>query len=88
MNERYCIECGELIPEGRIKALPDTETCILHSNVEKKKGFRVISSKTTYTELEIVDSEHYNRLKQYDRSHFGATYMKSFNKDPSILINE
>jgi len=59
---KYCKICGELIPEGRLKALPNTSTCVICSNSEKKVGFRVITGKNTYTELDIVDQETYQKL--------------------------
>jgi hypothetical protein len=64
---KYCIICGEVIPEGRVKAIPDVETCIEHSDAKRKKGFSVISSKTTYSESDIVDDVIYKKLKKLDR---------------------
>jgi len=29
--EKYCITCGIQIPEGRVKILPNTKTCVEHS---------------------------------------------------------
>ena len=57
-----CKHCGKEIPEGRIKALPKTETCVDCSNVGKKLGFQVVTGKTTYTELDIVDEKTYKDL--------------------------
>jgi hypothetical protein len=64
---KYCIICNALIPEGRIKALPNVQTCVEHSNAKKKLGFSVITSKTTYSELDIVDEAQYKYLKSLDR---------------------
>lgn len=69
---KKCIICGEDIPIGRLKALPNTNTCVKCSGVSKKKGFRVISSKTTYSELDIVDENTYKILSGLDRNHWGA----------------
>jgi hypothetical protein len=30
-----CIACGIEIPEGRLKALPGTKTCVQHSTTER-----------------------------------------------------
>ena len=30
---KRCIHCGNVIPSERIKAMPDTTTCVKHSNV-------------------------------------------------------
>lgn len=64
---KYCKICGEEIPEGRIKALPNVDTCVEHSGAKKKKGFVVISSKTTYTELDIVEEGTFKVLDKLDR---------------------
>lgn len=72
MNELYCIYCGKQILEGRVKALPNVETCVEHSDVEKKRGFRIISGKTTYTELEIVNESRFKILDQFSRKGFHA----------------
>lgn len=69
---KYCVVCGEEIPEGRIKVLPNAETCVKHSGVEKKKGFVVISGKTTYSELDIVDDNTYKTLSKLDRKGWNA----------------
>jgi hypothetical protein len=66
---KYCIICNEIIPEGRILALPNVETCVEHSDVKKKLGFSVITSKTTYSELDIVDEKTYKNLKKLDKNH-------------------
>jgi hypothetical protein len=69
---KYCKICGEAIPEGRIKALPNTETCVEHSDVNKKLGFAVITGKDTYTELDIVEPDTYEELKKLERKNFGS----------------
>lgn len=69
---KYCTVCGEIIPEGRVKALPNITTCVEHSNAKKKLGFSVITGKTTYSELDIVDDNAYKTLKEFDRKKFSA----------------
>jgi len=34
MSKKLCSECGKPIPSGRLKALPETETCVACSHVE------------------------------------------------------
>lgn len=58
-----CTVCGSQIPEGRIKALPGVKTCVNCSSTEKKAGFRIISGKTSYTELQIVSQDKFKELK-------------------------
>lgn len=52
---KYCKVCGEEIPEGRIKALPEVETCVEHSDVEKEKGLKIVTDEGTYVDLEIAN---------------------------------
>lgn len=59
---KFCKFCGEQIPEGRLKALPKTDTCTKCSNTEKKAGFQVITGKNTYTELDIVSQDTFKKL--------------------------
>lgn len=51
--ERYCRFCGELIPEGRLKALPNTSTCVQHSQSERYGAITVVNHKTG-NETQIV----------------------------------
>ncbi len=48
-----CIRCNRQIPELRLKALPQTKTCITCSHTSRVAGFPIISGKTTYAELQI-----------------------------------
>jgi RNA polymerase-binding transcription factor DksA len=57
-----CIKCGNEIPSGRLKALPNTVTCVNCSTAAPKRGFRIIEGKTSYSALDIVDQEKYNEL--------------------------
>ena len=63
-----CLHCQEPIPEARIKALPGAKTCVQCSQTGRVAGFQVISSKTTYTELQLVDQDQAQMLyKLQDR---------------------
>lgn len=73
-----CKKCGNEIPEGRLKSLPNTETCIKCSSINKKVGFQIIDGKTTYSELEIVDPDStaaYD-LQRMSRKHIGAKFIQ------------
>lgn len=64
---KECITCGNIIPEGRLKALPKTLTCTDCSDVEPVCGHNVVSSKTEYSELQIVNKEtqvNLNKIKK------------------------
>lgn len=50
---KFCKVCGKKIPKGRVKALPNVETCVEHSKEKKEKGLKVITDNGVYTDLEI-----------------------------------
>jgi hypothetical protein len=60
---RKCIVCDCEIPEGRIKAIPGTQTCTAHSNVQQKAGVMVYDHKTA-PELSIISPEQASRIKE------------------------
>ena len=53
----HCQNCQQPIPEARRKALPGARTCIDCSQTGRKAGFPIISGKTSYSELQLVDQE-------------------------------
>jgi len=57
-----CIKCQKAIPELRLKALPNTKTCLECSDTTRVAGFPIVSGKTTYSELQIVSSEKAEEL--------------------------
>jgi acetate kinase len=57
-----CVVCNKEIHPGRLKALPNTKTCVECSNIEKVAGFRIISGKNTYHEIQLVSQEMYKKL--------------------------
>lgn len=63
---KTCIRCGKLIPEGRLKILPKTETCVEHSDIEKKVGTPITYGEGdhTYVELNIMDAKDYKRIEK------------------------
>ncbi len=64
METRRCDICRGVIPEGRLKVLPNTRHCVQCSDTEKVAGFRVISGKHTYTEMQIVSQEKFKELSR------------------------
>ena len=69
-----CIKCGNEIPEGRLKALPNTITCTECSGVSKVAGFALIEGKNEYSQLQIVSQEQAEELhKKQQRVGYGAS---------------
>ncbi len=63
-----CIKCKTEIPEGRIKAIPNTKVCVNCSDTQKWYVWNIISGKTTYSEAEIIkDVELAKKLQKMDR---------------------
>lgn len=56
--------CGDEINPLRVKALPETKTCVNHSTVGAKRG-RILTlgeGDHTYNEIEILDEETYRKV--------------------------
>jgi len=64
---RKCEECGIEIPKERLEALPDTTTCVKHSNVKGKVGFMVYGHKTA-PEVMFVEGDDEEGLRQAKRA--------------------
>lgn len=54
---KKCISCSEVIPEGRLKAVPNTTTCTTCSTEEKWSAGHVIHHKTGNEVCVIKDKE-------------------------------
>lgn len=63
-----CIKCQKRINPLRIKALPETKTCVNCSSVGRWYVRNVISGKTTYAETEVIkDPELADSISSMDR---------------------
>jgi len=63
-----CIKCKEVIPVGRLKALPGTKVCVNCSDTQRWYLRNIISGKTTYSEAEIIkDPELAVKMRKMDR---------------------
>lgn len=51
-----CKVCGKSIPQERLEALPDTTTCVEHSNATARVGFMSFAHKTAPS-LVMLDAE-------------------------------
>jgi CTP:molybdopterin cytidylyltransferase MocA len=87
--ERKCIHCNQPIPEGRLKALPKTKTCTGCSNTGKVAGHPLITGKTEYSEIQIVDPETAERLlNMQQRKGYGVSEGVKFDSDKPKEIEE
>jgi trans-2-enoyl-CoA reductase len=70
---RTCCKCNNQIPEGRIKALPNVRTCVNCSTTEAVACHVVVTGKTEYSQIEIVDQATARRMKELgSRTGFGV----------------
>lgn len=77
-----CIHCNNEIPPKRIEILPHTKTCVECSTTQRVSGHTVISGKTEYSEIQIVDQETADRLYQMQsRKGFGVANGVKFQFD-------
>jgi hypothetical protein len=59
---RFCLKCGEEIPAGRLKAIPNATTCVEHSEAEQVAGYMSWDGKTA-PQLNVVSQSEANRIK-------------------------
>jgi len=77
-----CVKCNGTIPLGRLKALPNTKTCVSCSSASRVACHVVISGKTEYSQLQIVDQETSSRLyHMQSRKGFGVANGVKFQFD-------
>ena len=51
---KKCVTCKEVIPAGRVKALPSTRTCTECSTTTAWYVRNIVAGKTEYMETEII----------------------------------
>ena len=77
-----CIKCQSQIPDARLKALPSAKTCVSCSTTEAVACHVVVTGKTEYSQLEIVDQETSARMKALgSRTGFGVATGVKFKFD-------
>lgn len=69
--EKKCIVCSNVIPEGRVKALPNVRTCVEHSTATPY-GMRTVAYGTTaddaQQEFEIIrDAALVRKIEEYSK---------------------
>ena len=65
MESKNCVYCKQEINPLRIKALPNTKTCVDCSTVGAKKGMSMVFGEKdhTWNDMIIVEPEEANRLE-------------------------
>lgn len=85
---KECVHCGQQIPEGRLKALPKTNTCTPCSQTGKVSGHPLITGKTEYSALQIVDAETSQKLNELqNRKGYGVSEGVKFDSDKDNTSN-
>jgi len=73
-----CIKCQDEINPLRLKALPETKTCVICSTTSRWYVRNVISGKTTYCETEVIkDPSSAENIRKMDvRTGWGSNLKK------------
>ena len=87
-----CCKCYKPIPAARLKAVPDTKTCVECSNVERNYVRTIISGKTTYSEWEVIKNkdtkEYLQKLDSKGRQGFGSMLYRASKSIPEPKASE
>ena len=72
MESKNCVYCKQEINPLRIKALPNTKTCVDCSTVGAKKGMSMVFGEKdhTWNDMIIVEPEEVNRLENNRQPEF------------------
>ena len=70
MEDKICIKCKKYINPMRLKALPNTKTCINCSTVGAKSGVPVMfgSKDHTWTDLVIMEEDEFKAFKEREKN--------------------
>jgi hypothetical protein len=66
MENRICIKCKQEINPLRVKALPNTKTCVDCSTVGAKKGMSMVYGEKdhTWNDMVIIDASEADRMER------------------------
>jgi len=85
-RDMQCSKCQAKIPAARLKALPNTKTCVECSNVERNYVRTIISGKTTYSEWEVIKNketkQYLEKLDSKGRQGFGSMLYRASKSIP------
>jgi hypothetical protein len=74
VNHMNCVHCQQPIAQGRLKALPNTKTCVECSTAGMKRGLTVTLGEGDHTcnELVIMEEKEYFQYKQAEAKVYGT----------------
>ena len=82
----HCSKCQAKIPAARLRALPNTKTCVECSDVERNYVRTIISGKTTYSEWEVIKNKetkkYLEKLDSKGRQGFGSMLYRASKSIP------
>lgn len=85
-----CIHCKNEINPLRLKALPNTRTCVDCSTTGAKRGVPVMHGKGdhTWTDLAIMEPEEYDKFQKFKKNELNSlkkskAEMQDFDQDES-----
>ena len=63
-----CIKCKDPIPEGRLKALPETKTCVNCSGARMKGAVTLMKGTGDHTWIETIhlDADDYDKYMEQE----------------------
>ena len=66
MENRICIKCKEVIHPLRVKALPNTKTCVDCSTTGAKRGVPMMFGEKdhTWTDMVIMEADEFDRFEK------------------------
>tara|TARA_A100001201_G_scaffold120774_1_gene104287 strand:+ start:290 stop:853 length:564 start_codon:yes stop_codon:yes gene_type:complete len=92
MRNMQCSKCQKKIPAARMRALPNTKTCVECSDVERNYVRTIISGKTTYSEWEVIKNkdtkEYLQKLDSKGRQGFGSMLYRASKSIPEPKASE
>ena len=65
---KFCISCESEIPQGRVKALPNTKVCVECSTVKPKRAITITGGEgeDTFNDIVIMDEDKYQKYIKDD----------------------
>ena len=91
-RDMHCSKCQTKIPAARLRALPNTKTCVECSSVERNYVRTIISGKTTYSEWEVIKNkdtkEYLQKLDSKGRQGFGSMLYRASKSIPEPKASE